>query len=37
MIDHTGVTVSDYAKSLAFYTSALEAIGMAKIMEIPPA
>lgn len=35
MIDHTGVTVSDYSKSLAFYTAALGAIGIVKIMEIP--
>ena len=35
MIDHTGVSVSDYSKSLAFYTAALGAIGIVKIMEIP--
>ncbi len=35
MIDHTGVNVSDYAKSLAFYTAALDAIGMVKVLEIP--
>lgn len=35
MIDHTGVTVSDYSKSLAFYAAALGAIDMAKLMEIP--
>ena len=35
MIDHTGVSVSDYSKSLAFYTAALGAIGIVKVMEIP--
>ena len=35
MIDHTGVSVSDYSKSLVFYTAALGAIGIIKIMEIP--
>lgn len=35
MIDHTGVNVSDYPKSLAFYTAALAPIGIVKIMEIP--
>jgi catechol 2,3-dioxygenase-like lactoylglutathione lyase family enzyme len=35
MIDHTGVSVSNYAKSVAFYTAALDTIGIVKIMEIP--
>ena len=35
MIDHTGVAVSDYEKSKAFYTSALAAIGYELVMEIP--
>lgn len=35
MIDHTGVTVSDYEKSRAFYTAALGAIGYAKLLEFP--
>ncbi|WP_118185683.1 VOC family protein [Paraburkholderia phosphatilytica] len=35
MIDHTGVAVSDYSRSLAFYTAALGAIGIVKLMEIP--
>ncbi|MGQ5522061.1 VOC family protein [Chitinimonas sp. PSY-7] len=35
MIDHTGITVSDFAKSRAFYESALAAIGYAKLMEFP--
>lgn len=33
MIDHTGVTVSDVAKSKAFYRSALAPLGYALIME----
>jgi catechol 2,3-dioxygenase-like lactoylglutathione lyase family enzyme len=37
MIDHTGVNVSDFAKSKAFYIKALEAIGSSLIMEIPAA
>jgi catechol 2,3-dioxygenase-like lactoylglutathione lyase family enzyme len=36
MIDHTGVVVSDYAKSKAFYESALRAIGYALLVELPP-
>lgn len=35
MIDHTGVVVSDYDKSKAFYLSALGAIGYQLLMEIP--
>ncbi|WP_374356338.1 VOC family protein [Chitinimonas sp.] len=35
MIDHTGVFVSDFAKSKAFYEQALSAIGYAKLMEFP--
>lgn len=37
MIDHTGITVSDYAASKAFYTAALAPIGYALLMEIPAA
>jgi catechol 2,3-dioxygenase-like lactoylglutathione lyase family enzyme len=37
MIDHIGITVSDYAKSKAFYSSALAPIGYAMLMEIPAA
>lgn len=37
MIDHSGVTVSDFAKSKAFYTAALAPIGFAVLMEIPAA
>ena len=36
MIDHTGVTVSDFAASKAFYTAALAAIGYARLMEFGP-
>ena len=35
MIDHTGVNVSDFSRSLDFYAAALGAIGIVKIMEIP--
>ncbi len=35
MIDHTGVAVSDFEKSKAFYSKALSAIGYALMMEIP--
>jgi catechol 2,3-dioxygenase-like lactoylglutathione lyase family enzyme len=36
MIDHTGVTVSDFDASQAFYVKALAAIGYAKLMEFGP-
>ncbi|GLQ88883.1 VOC family protein [Dyella flagellata] len=35
MIDHTGISVSDFEKSKAFYTQALSAIGYALLMEFP--
>lgn len=35
MIDHTGVSVSDYATSKNFYSQALGAIGYSLLMEIP--
>ena len=35
MIDHTGVSVSDFAKSKAFYTRALASIGYQLILEFP--
>ena len=35
MIDHTRVTVSDFAASKAFYEKALAPIGYAKLMELP--
>ena len=37
MIDHTGVTVSDYARSKAFYLAALAPIGYTLLAEIPAA
>ena len=37
MIDHTGVSVSNYASSKAFYSQALGAIGYSLLMEIPVA
>ena len=36
MIDHTGVAVSDFDKSKAFYLQALAAIGYAKLVELGP-
>lgn len=36
MIDHTGVTVSDFERSKAFYAAALGAIGYAKLLEFDP-
>jgi len=35
MIDHTGVTVSDFEKSKTFYSHALAAIGYSLLAEIP--
>jgi catechol 2,3-dioxygenase-like lactoylglutathione lyase family enzyme len=35
MIDHTGVSVSDFDKSKAFYTKALSAMGYALLLEFP--
>jgi catechol 2,3-dioxygenase-like lactoylglutathione lyase family enzyme len=35
MIDHAGLTVSDFAKSKAFYARALAPIGYQLIMELP--
>lgn len=37
MIDHTGVVVSDYARSKRFYQAALAAIGYALLAEVPAA
>ena len=37
MIDHTGVIVSDFARSRAFYAQALAPIGYALLAEIPAA
>ncbi|MDC8785347.1 VOC family protein [Roseateles koreensis] len=35
MIDHTGLVVSDFDKSRAFYVQALAPIGYALLMELP--
>jgi catechol 2,3-dioxygenase-like lactoylglutathione lyase family enzyme len=35
VIDHTGVVVSDYRKSRAFYVAALKPIGYALLAELP--
>ena len=35
MIDHTGVIVSDLAKSKAFYSAALGAMGISLLKELP--
>ena len=37
MIDHTGLSVSNFAKSKAFYSAALAPIGYAMLMEFPAA
>lgn len=37
MIDHTGITVSNFEQSKAFYSAALAPIGYAMLMEIPAA
>lgn len=37
MIDHSGITATDYAKSKAFYSMALGAIGYQLLMEFPAA
>jgi len=36
MIDHTGVTVSDFEKSKAFYIATLKSIGYELLAEFPP-
>lgn len=35
MIDHTGLVVSNFERSKAFYTTALQPIGYTMIMELP--
>jgi len=35
MIDHTGLNVSDYRKSKAFYLAALAPLGYQVVMELP--
>src|ERR1700759_3787263 len=37
MIDHSGVVVSDFEKSKAFYRAALQPIGYEMLMEFPAA
>jgi catechol 2,3-dioxygenase-like lactoylglutathione lyase family enzyme len=37
MIDHTGISVSDFNKSKAFYSQALAPIGYTKLLEFPVA
>jgi catechol 2,3-dioxygenase-like lactoylglutathione lyase family enzyme len=37
MIDHTGITVSDFPKSKSFYASALAPLGYAMVMELSAA
>ncbi len=37
MIDHTGITASDYGRSKVWYTHALAAIGYKLLMEVPAA
>ncbi|MBI3380651.1 MAG: VOC family protein [Aquabacterium sp.] len=37
MIDHTGILVSDFAKSKAFYLQALAPIGYTLLLELPAA
>ena len=34
MLDHIGIPVSDYARSLSFYTQALAPLGIGLIMEV---
>ena len=36
MIDHTGIGVADVARSAAFYDAALGALGLRRVMEMPP-
>lgn len=35
MLDHVGIPVSDYTRSLAFYTQVLAPLGIGLIMEVP--
>ena len=37
MIDHTGISISDYERSKAFYTAALTPIGYQLLVELPAA
>lgn len=36
MLDHTGIGVADVAISAIFYDAALGALGMRRVMELPP-
>jgi catechol 2,3-dioxygenase-like lactoylglutathione lyase family enzyme len=36
MLDHLGLTVSDFAKARAFYDAALKPLGVGVIMEVTP-
>lgn len=36
MLDHIGLTVSDFARARAFFDAALAPLGIAKVMEAPP-
>ena len=36
MIDHTGIPVSDYARSKAFYEQLFATVGASLIMEVTP-
>ena len=36
MLDHIGISVSDFGKSLAFYRAALGPLGIVVAMEVPP-
>jgi catechol 2,3-dioxygenase-like lactoylglutathione lyase family enzyme len=36
MIDHTGFSVSDFARSKAFYVAALERLGLTLLAEVTP-
>ena len=35
MIDHTGIGVADVGRSAAFYDSALGALGLRRVMQLP--
>ena len=36
MIDHTGIGVADVGRSAAFYDVALSALGLRRVMQLPP-
>ena len=36
MIDHTGIGVADVTRSAAFYDAALGALGLRRVMQLPP-